>query len=151
MRLTVKREAQGAPGDAFLRKWGEATLRRVGGSSFVRRAEVSLVLCGDAKMRSLNHYWRGKNRTTDVLSFPQMEGEAAPQPTGAPLVLGDVVISLPTARRQAREAGKSLQDELAMLWVHGLLHLAGYAHATKLQEKKMFTLQDRILKKGTAD
>jgi probable rRNA maturation factor len=59
--------------------------------------------------------------------------------------LGDVVISLPTARRQAREAGKPLVDELALLWVHGLLHLLGYDHATKKGAARMFALQDRLL------
>jgi len=145
MRLNVEHKVKGAPDDVFFLEWGEKVLRRVKGTAFAKRSEVSLVLCGDAVIHKLNKRWRGFDKPTDVLSFPQLEGERAPQPKGAPLVLGDVVISLSTARRQAREAGKTLSDELALLWVHGLLHLLGFDHVTKAQEKKMFSLQEKIL------
>jgi probable rRNA maturation factor len=74
-----------------------------------------------------------------------MEGALLAQPKSQPLILGDVVISLPAARCQAKAAGVRLRDELALLWVHGLLHLAGYDHARKSDEKHMFALQDSIL------
>lgn len=145
MRLRTKRKVTGTPSDAFFVKWGETVLRRVKGSAYAKKAEVSLVLCGDAEIKKLNHRWRGFDKATDVLSFPQLEGERIPQPKGAPLVLGDVVISLPTARRQAKETARELNDELALLWVHGLLHLLGYDHVLKADEKKMFALQNRLL------
>jgi probable rRNA maturation factor len=145
MRLHVERKVKGAPGDRFFLAWGEKVLRRIKGPSFVKNAEVSLVLCGDATIHKLNKRWRGHDKPTDVLSFPQLEGEKVPQPKGAPLGLGDVVISLPTAKRQAKESDKALAEELALLWVHGLLHLLGYDHATQAEEKRMFGLQERIL------
>jgi probable rRNA maturation factor len=87
--------------------------------------QVSVVLVGERAMRSLNKSWRGKDRPTDVLSFSQREGEGGGL---HPEVLGDVVICVPVARRQAREAGHCLAAELDRLAVHGLLHLAGYDH-----------------------
>jgi probable rRNA maturation factor len=145
MRLRTERKVTGAPADAFFLKWGEKVFIRLKSPAYCKKAEVSLVLCGDAEIKKLNRRWRGFDRATDVLSFPQMEGEMVPQPKQAPLVLGDVVISIPTARRQAKEAGKELNDELALLWVHGLLHLLGYDHVRKADEIKMFALQNRIL------
>jgi probable rRNA maturation factor len=145
MRLHVERGVPGAPGNAFFLDLGERVLRRLKGAAFARKAEVSLLLCPDKLIRRLNGRWRGLDKPTDVLSFPQLEGERSPQPPGAPCPLGDVVISLPTARRQAKAAGKALREELALLWVHGLLHLLGYDHATKREEKRMFALQDALL------
>lgn len=83
-------------------------------------AELSVILLSDPAMRKLNRRWRKQDRTTDVLAFAQ-EGPA-------PDLLGNVVLSLPTARRQARERGHSLGDELRILLVHGVLHLRGYDH-----------------------
>ncbi len=88
-------------------------------------AQVTVVLVGERAMRTLNSHWRGKDRTTDVLSFSQREGEGG---TLHPEVLGDIVICVPVAHRQAREAGHCLAAELDRLAVHGLLHLAGYEH-----------------------
>ncbi len=88
-------------------------------------AHVSIVLSGERAMRVLNKRWRGKDRPTDVLSFSQREGEGGGL---HPELLGDIVICVPVARRQAREAGHCLAAELDRLSVHGLLHLAGYEH-----------------------
>ena len=88
-------------------------------------AEVTLLLVGDRRIHELNRRWRGVDRPTDVLAFPQREGEGGDLHPG---VLGDVVISVATAARQAREAGRPLADELDLLAVHGVLHLAGYDH-----------------------
>ncbi len=77
--------------------------------------EISLVLCDDSFIRSLNAGYRGQDKPTDVLSFAQDD----------PAMLGDIVISLPTAARQAEAAGWTLEDEVALLGVHGLLHLLG--------------------------
>ena len=87
-------------------------------------AELSLVLVSDREMRALNRRWRGRDRPTDVLSFAQREG-----PGGAPDgVLGDVVISVAPARRQAAERGSTLAREADRLLIHGVLHLLGYDH-----------------------
>jgi probable rRNA maturation factor len=87
--------------------------------------QVTVMLVGVRAMRGLNRRWRGQDRPTDVLSFSQRKGEG-----GAlhPEVLGDIVICVPVARRQAREAGHCLAAELDRLAVHGLLHLAGHEH-----------------------
>jgi probable rRNA maturation factor len=93
-------------------------------------AELSVVLVSDRMIRTLNRRWRGKDRATDVLSFSQLEGDGR-----APVdLLGDVVISVPTARRQARERGESLAREGERLLIHGLLHLLGYDHERSAAE-----------------
>jgi probable rRNA maturation factor len=86
--------------------------------------QVSLFLIGDRAMRRLNRLYRGKDRPTDVLSFSQIEGDLLL----APEILGDIVISLDTAQRQARRYGVTLKRETLRLLVHGLLHLCGYDH-----------------------
>jgi len=88
-------------------------------------AQVTIVLVGERAMRALNKNWRGKDQPTDVLSFSQREGEGGDL---HPELLGDVVICVPVARRQAREAGHCLAAELDRLAAHGLLHLAGFDH-----------------------
>jgi len=91
----------------------------------LRGAQVTVLLVGEQAMRGLNRRWRGLDRTTDVLSFSQREGEGGGL---NPELLGDLVICVPVARRQAAEAGHCLAAELDRLAVHGLLHLAGYEH-----------------------
>lgn len=81
-------------------------------------AELSIVLCSDEEIKTLNQDWRDKPRPTDVLSFPQNDE----------VVLGDIIVSLETARRQAAEHNSTLRDELRVLLVHGVLHLLGYDH-----------------------
>ena len=82
--------------------------------------ELSILLVGDDAIQALNGRWRGKAQATDVLSFPQEDD----------VLLGDLVISLETALRQATERGYALRDEVRVLMVHGLLHLLGYDHET---------------------
>jgi probable rRNA maturation factor len=87
--------------------------------------QAAVRLVGDRAIRTLNRRWRGVDRATDVLAFAQREG-----PGGHlhPELLGDVVIAVPTAARQAREAGHSLAAEIDLLVVHGVLHLLGHEH-----------------------
>ncbi len=94
---------------------------------FPQPAEVSILLTTDEHIHQLNREYRGKDRPTDVLSFQQLE-EDQPQLTSPeePVILGDVVISVETAARQAAERDRSLDDELSLLVVHGILHLLGY-------------------------
>ena len=117
------------------------------GARFELKAELSIVLTNDAEVKKLNRIYRGKNKTTDVLSFPLLEGKKFPAGLKENVALGDVVVSVPQTKRQALEAGKPFKAELALLVVHGVLHLLGYDHVTLTQEKKMFALQDSLLKK----
>ncbi|MBX3329063.1 MAG: rRNA maturation RNase YbeY [Nitrospira sp.] len=110
------------------------------------RSELSLELTGDRRMRRLNREHRKKDRPTDVLAFPIRE---AVMPRGVRLIttqmLGDVVISLPTAVRQAKKAGRSINDELAMLLVHGVLHLCGYDHERNQREAARMSRREQAL------
>jgi probable rRNA maturation factor len=116
--------------DPALRRRAERMLVRVR----LRRAELSIVLCDDRTIHSLNRRHRRKDKPTDVLAFALREG---PPMAGAQHVLGDVVISLDTARRQAAEHGHSLWREVTLLLAHGLLHLIGYDHRTDAEEARM--------------
>jgi rRNA maturation RNase YbeY len=102
----------------------------------------------DAAIRKLNKKWRNKDKATDVLSFPLLsvqELKLAPSHPGA-LVLGDIVISVPTAKRQAAERGHRLSVELEILLVHGLLHLLGYDHEHSPREAaRMRRLEVKLL------
>jgi probable rRNA maturation factor len=98
----------------------------ISGKEILEHLEVSVLLVNDAAMRRLNHLYRGIDRTTDVLSFPLI-GEK-PEMPARHLSLGDIVISLPQAKRQAEEYGATFDRELARLLIHGLLHLLGHDH-----------------------
>lgn len=104
-------------------------------------ANLSLLLCDDPVIHALNREHRRKNRPTDVLAFAMSEGMPL---CGDDALLGDVVISLPTAARQARAVQRSLRDEVAMLLAHGLLHLLGDDHQTDTQERRMTARTDML-------
>jgi probable rRNA maturation factor len=97
-------------------------------------AEVSVLLCDDSFIHELNNIYRGIDKPTDVLSFSMAEGE---RPVGSSNILGDVVISVDTAERQAPGLEHSTTDEVTSLLIHGLLHLLGYDHLTLDDEKEM--------------
>jgi probable rRNA maturation factor len=102
-------------------------------------AELSILFTGDKKMLELNNTYRGKNRTTDVLSF---ESRIPVYIKDGPDILGDIVICIPRAEAQAKSAGVEFYDELFRLLIHGVLHLTGYDHeaslymARKMQKKE---------------
>jgi rRNA maturation RNase YbeY len=102
-----------------------------------------VLIVGDRAMRTLNREYRGKDRTTDVLSFPMREGAHMRL---QPHLLGDIVISLPMAERQAREAGASLREEVDRLLVHGFLHLLGYDHERGSAEARRMEARERRLR-----
>ncbi len=105
------------------------------------QAELSLLLCDDATIHALNRDYRGKDRPTDVLAFAMQEGEG---PALHPDLLGDVVISLETARRQA--AGRcAIVHEVTFLLAHGLLHLLGYDHRDEDERRVMMALTDGLV------
>ena len=88
-------------------------------------AELSILLVNDNLMQEMNRLYRNKDKTTDVLAFSMRDGQ---YPDINPAILGDIVISLPTAGRQAKEKGHGIYDEIAVLLIHGILHLIGYDH-----------------------
>jgi rRNA maturation RNase YbeY len=147
LRCDLKRPP--VPG-TWTRQLSVLVLRGVRGAAFERKAELSILLTGDAEVRRLNREYRKKDRTTDVLSFPLLEGRRMRNGPKAGIPLGDVAISVPRARRQALDNGRELKAELALLLTHGILHLLGHDHATLRQEKRMFALQERLLKKFKA-
>lgn len=110
--------------------------------------EVSILLVDDPAIQELNCEYRGIDRPTDVLSFA-MEEETEDSPPFISFeednILGDIVISLETARRQAEEYNHSLERELGFLTVHGVLHLLGYDHCTKEEETKMRAKEEAVL------
>ena len=109
----------------------------------LQNVQISVLITGDAQIKELNSIYRNIDKTTDVLSFPQFEG--VEEITGG--LLGDIVISLDTLRKQASESGISEKREMAFLFIHGLLHLLGYDHETGEEEERvMFELQENILK-----
>jgi probable rRNA maturation factor len=106
--------------------------------------ELSILLTDDAFITTLNATHRGKDGPTDVLSFAQEEGEGKPS-AEEPALLGDVVISLDTAERQARARRHSLVDEVTFLLAHGILHLIGYDHQTDEEEAAMNVMTARLV------
>jgi len=132
--------------------------------------EISLAIVGDGRMKRLNKIYRGRNRTTDVLSFsnlvnsseikkkgsaikyltemyPKVKGEKFIEPPDGIKRLGEIVISHPRAKKQAKRIGHSLKKELAILLIHGILHLFGYEDEKgEKQRKEMEAMEKRILK-----
>jgi len=117
-------------------------------------AELSMVLLDTAAMADLHMRWMDLPGPTDVMSFPMDELEPggrpdAPEP--GPSMLGDIVLCPEFAADQATAAGHTLGQELALLTVHGVLHLLGYDHAEPDEEKEMFALQRQLLEEWVAD
>lgn len=122
---------------------------RVGG---VRNAEVSVVLADDPFVRRLNRDHRGKDKPTNVLSFPLEEADAGAaerddRAKGRQLLLGDVVLAYRTIRREAKEEGKRLASHAAHMLVHGTLHLLGFDHERDRAARIMERHEVRILKR----
>jgi probable rRNA maturation factor len=103
--------------------------------------EVSIAIVDDEAMRNLNRKFRKKNKTTDVLTFPADDSDADPNATGRPL--GDIVISIDQARRQATEQKHSLATEIRYLILHGVLHALGYDHETDDGEMNALEIEVR--------
>jgi probable rRNA maturation factor len=108
-------------------------------------AELSVSFIDDVEMQELNSQYRGKDKPTDVLSFSQLEGEE--DFFGAPLVLGDLVISIDTCKAQAVEYGVTEEQELLRLMIHGVLHLMGYDHEDVPESEviRMQTKEDDLM------
>jgi probable rRNA maturation factor len=124
----VSAAVAGAPAPARVRR----LLGRAARAMRTRPREVSVLFCGDRRMRTLNRRYRRKNGATDVLAFP----------AGREDLLGDIVISVPYAARQARRRRESVPRELDRLLLHGYLHLLGYDHET--DDGQMDALESRL-------
>jgi len=98
------------------------------------RSELSIALVDDQEIRALNQTWRQKNKATDVLSFSLIEGTDGEQSGG---LMGDVVISVETAAAQAKERHRGLNEEVAKLVIHGLLHIVGFDHENDEEARSM--------------
>lgn len=140
--LALHGVSEGALADA-VPDWGRALLAALRDTGALAEAttELSIVLCDDAFIRPLNATWRGVDTATDVLSFP-LEEESN---------LGDVVVSVETARRRVRPDDWSLEDEVLFLLIHGLLHLLGHDHtepepraAMESAEQALWTALGRV-------
>lgn len=116
---------------------------------FFSSVEVSLVFVNEKKMQRLNLLYRGKDKTTDVLSFPQLSLETQKDIKNyqcSEILLGDIIINIHQAKRQADEQGIPLHREVSWLLIHGLLHLLGYDHEiNRYQARKMKRLESEIL------
>jgi probable rRNA maturation factor len=148
LELSVEADGWAALGDA------EALCRRAAESAVAATpalwegAEIGILLADDAAVRELNRAWRGKDKPTNVLSFP------APPHAGGPgtRALGDIVLAFETVTGEAEAQGKTLADHAAHLIVHGVLHLLGYDHETEDEAEAMEALEVRALARlGIAD
>ena len=139
------------------RAWLGRTAGAVLKAARAGEAELSLVLVSDRRMRALNRRYRNKDRSTDVLAFPMYEGQPPKRRLVAPaasvaassrasgVLIGDVVISLPTAKRQAAALGHSLREEVTRLLVHGVLHLLGYDHERSKRDALLMARKERTI------
>ena len=144
MSVRVAGPPRGAP--RFDRRLLAQRARRVLAALGMTRAELSLALVSDGASARLNTAHRGKRGPTDVLSYSLLEGQHAAHRAE---LLGDVVIAVGVAARQARELGHSLNDELLRLLIHGVLHLLGYDHERARDAKRM-RAKERSLWKAAA-
>ena len=136
--LVDARAPRSAPIAASLARLAKRYLRALGLSG----CELSLSVVTDAQIRVVNREWRHKDKPTDVLSFPAGE---QPLPPGTLKPLGDVMISLETARSRASEEGRPLQAELARYLAHGLLHVLGHDHHQKADAARMMAAERKLL------
>lgn len=121
-------------------RWIKAIVERLLNLQGMQGVEISIYLTDDQVIRDLNRSYRGKDKATDVLSFTLDE------PVGEYHLLGEIVISIDTAERQAKDLGYSLEEEIKRLLVHGFVHLLGYDHELGEKEEKVFKqLEHRLI------
>ncbi len=152
--ILIKNFTRNRINQKYLEKVAEKTLQAVG---IKKSAEISLVMAGERRIRLLNKKFRGIEKITDVLSFgnEEMENKKAGNksgksikfinPPGDILYLGEIFICYPQAEKQARQKNHSVKKELAILLIHGILHLAGYDHKEEYEKSEMKTIEEKVL------
>jgi probable rRNA maturation factor len=129
----------------FSRLFPPAILERAAAAALNQQsapdADLTIVLTGDKQIQTLDNNFLGKDAPTDVLSFPASETD----PETGRLYLGDVIISVPRAEAQSVTGGHSLESELSLLVIHGILHLLGHDHAKADEKARMWAAQSDIL------
>ena len=149
-RIYIKNEQKKEAYTPAMRSFIQAAVKEtLAYEQFEDQCEVSVTLVDNEKIKALNSEYRNKDRETDVLSFPLLDGEYSDEDlVDGFLPLGDIVISLEKAREQAAELGHNINEEVAFLCVHSTLHLLGYDHETSPEdEADMFARQAEIMKK----
>mgnify|MGYP006066216061 FL=1 len=119
--------------------------------NFEQKCEISVSIVTEEEIQKINKTFRNVDSPTDVLSFPQLtfeEGEIVQVNEKDEIILGDIIISIERAKKQSEEYGHSLEREIAFLTVHSMLHLLGYDHMQKEEEKEMFFIQEQILQQA---
>jgi probable rRNA maturation factor len=146
--IRVDRDFQGRIDKRWLRRLVKQSIATHGIETDV---ELSLLITDDATVRELNKKYRGKDKSTDVLSFAleadkrSNDSAGFVMPPGEMVHLGEVIVSYPKAAEQAAERKHPVEDELALLVVHGVLHLLGYDHDKPGREREMRSLEQRAL------
>ena len=136
--ILVTEQFRGKISDQILLSCGETTLLLDG---VIDSPSLTLMITDDEELIDMNQRYRGINKTTDVLAF----GADFTDPDLESRYLGDVVISFPQAEKQALERGHTIEEELQLLVVHGVLHLLGYDHHTHTGKEAMWAIQSRVL------
>jgi len=144
LRLELARGTRAwAPARGHMNRWAAAALGRRGDGR-----EIAVRVVGKSESRALNRQWRGKDKPTNVLSFPAPEQARRRLPREAFLPLGDLVICADVVRREAQRDGKPLAAHWAHMVVHGTLHLAGYDHETGERERMRMERREIAVLKG---
>lgn len=144
-RAATRCEISAETWECWFRRWLEVLQPDL---SPIQAYELSLRLTDDREVQTLNHQFRQQDKPTDVLAFAALEDDSPQSEAVAetlPLYLGDIVISIETAQRQAQTQGHSLKTELAWLAAHGLLHLLGWDHPDEEQLLRMLNQQQLLL------
>lgn len=145
INVSIEGKFVGCPKAGWLRRVAEEVLKAEG---IDKKAELSLIITGQKKIHELNKAYLGEDRPTDVLSFPMLtepdKGAFVAAPDGK-MHLGEVIISSPQVGIQAEEHGHTVGKEMAVLIIHGVLHLLGYDHARAAEKRKMRAREMAIL------
>lgn len=149
--LLIKNLTKNKINEKFLRRVAEEAVENIPEIKKIKDLEIDLAIVGEKKMKTLNRVWRGKDRVTDVLSYESEKWKVKSGkskfilPPDGIVHFGQIIICYSVAARQAKEDRHSLNKEMAVLLIHGILHLAGYDHEQSAEAaQKMFGLQRKI-------
>ncbi|MCK5123466.1 MAG: rRNA maturation RNase YbeY [Candidatus Pacebacteria bacterium] len=144
--ILIKNFTKNKLNQKYLNKIAEKTLKI---TKFKKPAEISLVITGEKRIRSLNKKYRKINKITDVLSFGFADGlhnsAETMEPTNKIIYLGEIFICYSQAVKQAKQKKHSLKKEMSILLIHGILHLLGYDHQGNYEDSEMKILEEGVL------